>query len=167
MILVDLKNNKKGFAILETLLYLSFFALLSIVVINAMIVMTKSFKETKIKSEIVQGASVFERISREIKQADSISSLGASDLKLNTKDEFGVSKTVRFVLSGNNVQFFENDIFVGNLNSDNVLVSGLSFTQISTGENTAVKLNMTVQSVSDSLNRTEDFYNTLVLRGGY
>lgn len=167
MIKLNLKNKKSGFAILETLLYISFFVILSIVVINAMITMTRSFKETKIQADLIQGSSVTERISREIKQADSINSIGVGDLKLNTKDENGVNKTVRFFLSGTDVQIFENDVLIGNLNSSDITVSGLTFSQITTVKGSAVKFSVAVQSTKDALDRTKVFYNTVVLRGDY
>lgn len=167
MIKLNRKNKKNGFAILETLLYVSFFALLSIVVINAMIVMMKSFKEIKIQSELIQGSSIMEKISREVKRANSISSISATDLKLDTKDDVGVAKTVRFVYLNNNINFYENDVLIGNINGADILVTNLSFTQITTVKGKAVKIILTAGPINDSLGRTEDFYDTLVLRGDY
>ncbi|MFH1608746.1 MAG: hypothetical protein ABH951_01855 [Patescibacteria group bacterium] len=160
-------SKKSGFAVLETILYISFFAILSIVVINSMITMMRSFKETKIQSELIQGSSILEKVSREVRQAYAINSISENDLKLNTKDDAGVNKTVRFVLSGNDVQYFENDVLTGNLNPNNVSVSELTFTQIITVEGSAVKITLTISSTNDSLGRTADFYDTVVLRGDY
>lgn len=161
------KNKKSGFAILETLFYIAIFAIFSVLVINAMVTMVKSFKETRIQSQLVQGSQVLEKISREIRQAKSINTLGVGDLKLNTSDSVGVDKTVRFVLSNNNVQFYENDILSGNLNSSNLQINSLVFNQITTVKGSVVKVVLNVQSNDDAFNRTKDFYNTVVLRGDY
>jgi len=165
-----IKNTEKrnsGYALLEMLFYIALFSVLSFAVIDSLITMTKSFKETTIKAELMKGSNIMERISHEIRQAYGINSIGAGDLKLNTKDDAGNNKTVEFLLSGSNVRFLENDIFTGNLNNQNITVTGLTFTQINTLKGTAVKIFLTIRSSHDSLNRVEDFYDTVVLRGDY
>ncbi len=166
MIKGKLKTNS-GYSLLETVFYVSFFAILSILVINAMIIMTKSFRETTVQAELMQGGNMMERISREIRQAESISSISQSDLKLNTKDIDGVAKTIEFALSGSDIRFLENEVFTGNLNTQSISIMGLSFTQISTTTGVAVKIFLTIKSNHDSMSRTEHFYDTAVLRGNY
>lgn len=157
----------KGYAVLELVFYISLFVILSVLVINSMVVMTQSFKETTVQAELSQSGTILERISREIRGAYGIASVSASDLVLNTKDSAGANKTVQFVLSGTDVRLLENTIFTGNLNTPTIAVTGLSFTQITTAQGSAVKISFTVQSTNDKQNRTETFYNTVVLRGGY
>ncbi len=171
------KNNKwacpakrgccGGFSVIETIFYIALFAILSIAVINAMITMTKAFRETALHTELIQSGIIMEKISREVKQALSIDTISATNLKLNTKDDAGADKTVEFVISGSNIRFLENNVFTGNLNTPNIVVSNLSFTQITTAKGTAVKISFTIRSTRDSLNRTYDFYDTVVLRGDY
>jgi len=160
-------KTKHGYAILELLFYISFFAIISLVVIEAMITMTRSFKEISIQAEWSRGENIMERISREIRTAYEINTIGSGNLKLNTKDSDGENITMQFLLSGSDIQFFNNEVLVGNLNTPNVLVSGLTFTQINTTKGKAIKIFFTVQSAGDILNRTQDFYNTVVLRGIY
>jgi len=160
-------GSRRGNTIVETLFYIVIFAMLSIAVINAMITMMKSFKETKVQREIIQSGEIMERISREIKQANNISSLTSSDLILNTKDGAGANKLVEFVLTNSDIQFLENGAFTGNLNSPNITAQNLSFSQINTVAGRAVKVFLTIRAVDDSLNRNYDFYDTLVLRGSY
>lgn len=162
----NIKNTNSGYAILEIVFYITLFAILSIAVIDAMITMTKSFKETTIQAELMQGGSILERISREIRQASSINSVTSNSLKLNTT-ESGIEKTVEFSLSGSDIRFLENDTFVDNLNTQNVIISGLTFTSVNTIKGAAVRISLMIRSNHDSLNRDEDFYNTVVLRGSY
>jgi Tfp pilus assembly protein PilE len=167
------KNKKNGpslqagYALLELLFYLAFFSLLTIIVINALITMVQSFKETEVQTELIRSGSIMERMSREVRGALSISTLSANDLKLNTTDSAGTAKTVEFALSGSNVRLLENGVFTGNLNSPNISVTGLTFTEITTTEGKGVKIVLTVQSLSDKYSRSVDFYDTVVLRGGY
>lgn len=163
----NIKKMNKGYVLLETIFYISFFAILSIVVINAMITMTKSFKETVIQAELMQGGNIMERMSREIRQAYEINSISINNLKLNTTDSVGANKTVEFLFSSPNIGFLENDIVIGNLNTQNITVMSLTFTQINTQKGVAVKIFLTVKSNHDSLNRNQDFYNTVVFRDSY
>jgi len=163
-----IKNKKKnGYALLELIFYISLFVILSTVVINAMFTMAKSFKETALQAEWMQGGTIMERISREIRQAYDINSISPSDLKLNTKDIYGSNKIVEFLLSSSNVQLLENNIFIGNLNTPKIVVTGITFTQITTAKGKAVKIILTIKSANDTLGRTQDFYDTIVLRGDY
>lgn len=156
-----------GYAILELLFYISFFALFSLVVIDAMITMTKSFKENTIQAELMQSGTIMERMSREIRQAYDINSISLNDLTLKTKDNNGTDKTVEFLLTGSDIRFLENGIFTGNLNAPNIVVTGLSFTQINTVKSKAIKMVLSIRSENDTSNKVVDFYDTIVLRGSY
>lgn len=160
-------KRNRGSSVLELLFYIAFFATLSLLVIDAMITMAKSFKETSVQMELMQGGNIIEKISREIRQADSINSISASDLKLNTKDDSGADKTEEFLLSSPNIQFLENNILTGNLNTPNITVTSLVFSQINTTQSKAVKISLTIKSNNDKLSRAVDFYDTVVLRGSY
>ena len=161
-------KKKNGYALLELLFYVAFFVTFSLIVINAMIVMTKSFRETSIQGELAQSGAILERISREIKQAYGIDPAStADDLKLNTKNDAGANKTVEFLLSGSNLQLLENSVLIGNLNAPNIIVTGLTFTQITTVKGKAIKIVLSIRSSNDSSARVQYFYDTVVLRGSY
>lgn len=161
-----IENHTGGYAVLELLFYISILATLSLLVINSMINMTLSFKETSIYGQLVQNGNIMERMSREIRTAHDIGSFSATNLRLNT-DDADVNKTVEFILSDGNLQFLKNDGFVGNLNTPNIVVTSLSFTQITTVKGKAVKIYLAVRASNDKLNRVFEFYDTVVLRGQY
>ena len=155
-------SGERGYAILELLFYIALFSILSLVVIEAMITMAQSFKETAIQAELAQSGTIMERMSREIRQANNISSISATDLVLNIG-----SGTSEFKFISSNIQFWQNGSSVGNLNSLNIVVTGLTFTQIITTKGKAVKIALSVRSSNDSAARIFDFYDTIVLRGAY
>ncbi len=162
------KKKKSGYAVLELLFYIALFAVLSIVVIDAMITMAKSFKETSIQAELVRSGTIMERISREVRGSYGIDPISTStDLKLNTKDSGGANKTVEFKFVGSDVQLWDAGSNIGNLNTLNIIVTALNFTQITTVKGKAVRIFLTVKSTNDTLSRTQDFYDTVVLRGSY
>ena len=160
-------SSENGYAVLELLFYITFFSILSLVVINAMLTMARSFKETAIQVELVQSGTIMERMSREIRAANGISSISATDLTLNTKDSVGANKIVEFKFISPDVQFWDTGSNVGNLNAPNIIVTGLVFTQIITAKGKAVKIVLSIVSADDTLGRTYDFYDTVVLRGSY
>ena len=166
--MIYLKNKKEnGYTIIELLFYISFFVILSLVVINALLIMTRSFKETSVQAELVQSGTILETMSREIRESFSINSINPNDLILNTKDNNGVNETAEFLLSGSNLQFFQNGILVGNLNTPNIIITDLSFTQINTLQSKAVKVVLTLKSNDDPSSRLVNFYDTIVLRNSY
>lgn len=160
-------RKENGYAVLELLFYIAIFVVLAFVVINSIIMMSRAFRETSIHAELLQGGSIMERMSREIRQASGISSISSTDLSLNTTDSAGANKVLRFALSGTNIQLWDAGNNVGNLNPPNVVVSSLSFTQITTAQGQAIKVSMTIQSSRDTSSRNVDFYDTIVLRGDY
>jgi len=161
------KIKNSGYALIETLFYIALLAIFSIAIVNSIIIMTKSFKETTLQAELMQGGTIIERISREVRQANSIATISSTSLKVNTVDGDGNPKTVEFLLSGTDIQFLENGALTGNLNTGNVIIGGLSFEQILTTNGVAVKMTLTLSSSHDKLLRESDFYDTVVLRGSY
>jgi len=108
-----------------------------------------------------------ERMSREIRAASDINSITASDLVLQTKDQNGANKTLEFLLSGSDVQLLENNVLTGNLNTPNIIVTALGFTQITTVRGKAIRILLTVKHKNNISGNTQNFYNTIVLRGSY
>lgn len=163
------KNKKEGYAVLELLFYISFFAVLSIVVINSMIIMSRAFHETTLQAEFLQNSSIMERMSREIRNSYDVDDVASTInyLKLNTKDSSGNNKIVEFKFINSNIEFSDAGVNMGNLNTLNTVVTGLVFTRINTTVGKAVKIKLSVRSGNDSSNRIVDFYDTVVLRGSY
>jgi len=163
------KNNKTkhGYVLLELLFYISFFTILSLLAIDAIITMARSFRETSIQAELARSGTIMERIGREIRASYDVGAISGNDLTLNTRNDTGANKTVKFSLSGSDLELLENGVLTGNLNTPNIDVTALSFTQITTAKGKAIKILLTVKSVNDTLVRTQDFYDTVVLRGDY
>ncbi len=161
------KNKQGGYAVLETIFYIALFAILSMAVISAIVAMGKSYSTAAASAELMQNSAIMERMSREIRQANAINTISATSLKLDTKDEAGTAKTIRFTLSGTNIELYDNDALVGNMNTPNSPITALLFTEITTAKGKAVKVSFTAQNSRGGITRTESFYDTVVLRGDY
>lgn len=167
MISFHAKNKKRGYAILELIFYVSFFAVLSIAVISSMLTMSRSFKETAVFLKASRGAEIIERMVRETRNANTINTISATSLKLNTTNEAGVATTMEFTLAGTDIELRENNSLVGDLDAPNIIVESLSFTEIITTAGKAVKMQLSISLADDPSSRMFDFYDTVVLRGNY
>lgn len=166
-------QNKKGYSIIEMLVYLALFAAISIVVINAYITIFGSFTTTRVNRDLLEsGSTTMERISREIRQAKNIdvvnSTLSSSPgvLQLNSTDSGGVAQVIKFSVTSGALNIYKDGTLVGNLLGQNVSVTSLIFRRITTTNGEAIKIELTLQSVQNN-NRSENFYDTIVLRGEY
>lgn len=160
-------KNKKGFSLLEMVFYVAIFIMLSMVIIESTIIFTKSFRVAKINVELSEGANIMERISREIRSASSVVSISSNSLKVRVEDGTLVGDSSQFTLSGSDLLFYEDDVLVGNLNPTTLSISGLTFTQITTANSTAIKIEFTATSTRYGGTNSATFYNTVVLRDSY
>lgn len=171
-----MRNSKqKGYSIIEMVVYLSIFAIMSVVVINSFIVILKSFNTSRINRNLLESGSIaMERIGREIRETKTInvanSTFGTNPgiLQLDSLNVTGYPDSViRFVVSNGALNIYENGVLIGNLLGQNVTVSSLIFRRMTNTNSEAIKIEMTLQTVSGNTTRLENFYSTVVLRGLY
>jgi len=155
------------------IIYIAFFAILSVLAINATIMVMRSFYTLRINQSISQSATTaMERMSREIRNAYNIdtanSTLGTSPgrLTLLTKDNIGTLISVEFyVTAGNQVNMKIAGVDQGSLMTKTVTITNLVFTQITTANSKAVKVDMTLTDNRSGILKAVKYYDTIVLRG--
>lgn len=166
-------NKNSGFSIIEVIVYVSIFALLSGVVINSFSVVVGSFSETKTNRDLQEsGSSSMERMAREIRQASAVnvaSVLGTSPgtLELATTDSVGAAAVVKFVFESNAINMYKNGVLSANLLGSSIIPTSLIFRKITTATGTAVKIEMILQDNRGKAHKTLKFYDTIILRGDY
>lgn len=162
-----IKKWNSGYSLIEVLFYVVIFSALSIVLLDVMITMTGLFMKTMANGDIVQGSTVIDNISRELKQANDFS-FSSDVLNVNSIDGSENPETITYTFSGNNIAVTDSTLGnLGNLNTPNISVISFSVATINTSQGKAAKINITIKSNRDSENKTEDFENTVVLRGSY
>lgn len=166
-------HSRSGFTIVELLVYVFLLALVSLVVINTLITMTRSFAESRSNRDLLDaGTTAMERMSREVRGALSVdtgnSAFDSSPgvLQLNGS---GTVKVIKFSVSGSpaQLQLTEDGTVTGALTNPNVAVTSLIFRNITTAQSSAIKIEMTLQDQRGTNGRTENFYDTVILRGAY
>lgn len=167
-------HRKKGFSLVETVVYVSLMGLLVAIITyvisvifqaNAIVKSTRSIENSSI--------AALDRMVREIRAASSIdasSVLGAGtnygELKL-TIPNGASTRSVRFYLSNERVYVDDNNVQTGPLTLAGVRATSLQFFVMSTSTSKAVKIELVLVGPPSNPGLSDKFYGTAVLRGGY
>ncbi len=158
---------KRGFTLVETVVYLFILALISTVVITLLVNMLQAFYRFRAMERVAHSAEVaLGRFSREVRRAISINSLGGSTLTLNTTDGSGNPTTITFSTANNVLMITEGAGAAATSTDVNVAVSSLIFRNISAMP-PAVRMELGLTDGGMLQGRTFKFYDTAVLRGSY
>jgi hypothetical protein len=150
--------------------------MISIALVQIIVSVNKAYLSIKTNQALEMSSSdIFNRLSRDIRNSTSIiigasSTFGISPgkLELSSKDGSGNIRTVEYYVdSGNMLQVKENGVSVGKLTSSSTPISNLVFNMISTGNSSAVKIDITLQALKDKATTSESFHSTYILRGSY
>ncbi len=168
------RNTKKGFSLIEVVVYVSLFSTLSGVAMASLFASVRAFNELRISRDINDSSvTIMERLTRDIKSATTIdlinSTFGATPgrLTLNTRNASGTTLVVEYYVATSTLRIKENGIDVGSLMSAKTKVDGLIFRQINLGNTVAVKTELHLKSSRGSVSDADHFYNTSILRGSY
>lgn len=168
MNLIKKNDIKKGVSIVETVIYIAIFTVMSITVINSFLVIISSLSIIRMNHELLDSGSIsMERISREIRNAKNIDLVntpsGGTVLQIKNLDDI----YIKFSKDSNALNLYEGGTLVGNLLTENIKINSISFIPISTTSSEGVKIQMTLEYNRGKVNKIENFYDTVVLRGGY
>ena len=153
---------KKGFSLIEMIIYVAIMSATMILVVNVCLTLSRSYSSFRNTKDIQSALSVgLETMVKEIRGAESIDTAG-SELKLNTVYN-DASSTIRFYLTNSRLMMDRDDVFQGPLTPQNVSVTNLIFHQLNATTSQAVKIDMTIKAGI----KEENFYDTVVLRGSY
>lgn len=168
-------KNKKGFSLLEMLVYVSILSTTLVLVTNIVLAMLNSYGDLEISKHInVSVSSALERMSREIRWAydtddtQSIYNTSPGKIFLKIKDPSGTNRTVEFYVEDDILKIKEDGVAKGGLIQSNTKVTSLVFRSLNLGRSKMIKVEMTLSSTSKKGKiRSENFYDSIVLRGGY
>lgn len=165
-----LRHVKKGFSLIEVLLYLS---------LAGVLVLVSSFyffqiMESRIRNQVIsevdwQGAQIMQTISQILRNANSIISPPAGGNSTNLSlDVTGANPTI-FDVSSGNLRISEAGQPAQNLNSSNIKISNVVFYNFSrTNTDGIITIRYTVSYMTTTsrfeYNYSKDFYGTAALR---
>lgn len=167
-------SPQRGFSLLETLFYVALLALSLFVVMQTLLVLTRSYATFRAVGRIERDSALsLGRLVRETRDANNIADAGSvfgahpGRLRLDTTTAAGAALTVEFSVNGGALLMTENGVALGALTSSTTNVSNLVFRKITTARSQGVKIEMTLSSGSGAAARSENFFVTAALRNSY
>ncbi|MDP3958179.1 MAG: hypothetical protein Q8Q36_01795 [bacterium] len=167
-------KTTRGYTMIELVLYASLLAVMSVLVVQALISLTRTFGEMKASSALRAGALVgMERMLKEIRFASSVDYAGSmfdsspGRLTLNSTDEGGAAKTVEFRVATSTLLLIDDGVDKGALTGDAVSVASLVFREATTPKGSLIKIEMTLEDTRLSNPRPATVYGSAVMRGAY
>lgn len=172
--MVKQEHFKKGFSLIEMVIYAGILSILTIVTINAAFSTIRSFAEFRISRDLnSSAASLLERLTREIRLARAIdvaqSSLNVNPgrLTLLTKDALGMDTTVEFYVENNALKIKEGGVAMGSLISSRAAITNFTARSLSNPNSSAVKAELGLTATRGEISKSGNFYTTVLLRGSY
>jgi len=170
-----MKKNSRGSSLLETLIYAAILGLVAVLTTGSILAIMKSYSSVKMSRDLNFSASVaMERMANEIRLANNINDAGSifaaspGKLKLNTVDGSGSATAIEFFLSGTGIFVKEGSGAPEALTASSTEITSLIFNKItSSSVSKAVKISLTAKAKGSRMEKTENFYNTAILRGSY
>lgn len=164
--------KKQAFTLVETLLYISLVAILLTSLVGFVSILQRSREKNQTVTEVEQqGQAIMEIITQTIRNSDSINSpaagTSAASISLNVYD--AADDPTLFALSGSNITIKEGAAATINLNSDKVIVSGLTFRNLSRpGTSGVIRIEFTISHVNpDNVNEYDysvNFYDSAAIK---
>ena len=147
---------KKGFSLVEMIVYVALLAVIFIVVVNSLMAIMSSYNSIKSAKDIENSAMLgLDRMERDIKNATSITAISTS----TDPNSITLDTGVQFYVATGTLSVNENGVYSGPLSVSGVTVTSLLFYPITTANSKAVRIQMTING--------KNFYDTAVMRGSY
>ena len=169
-------QSKGGYTLVELLIVIFISTLLMLGVVQSMNTIYVTYRNIDSLRQIESGAiSVLDRLTREIKNSTSIdlsNSVLDSDtgkLSLNVASSTG-SYNTRIYASSSRVYISRDGVEVGPLSPNDVKVTLMNFSMISSSNNSAtgIRMELVLESPDNSTaNWSKTFYATAIMRGTY
>lgn len=159
-------NRNRGYSLLELIIYIALFAVISVLLVRSLVTVMKTYAKAQNYRRLQNnGELVMERITREVRASKSIASgvytTNPGSLTL-LQDNEGVPQTVGFSVSDASVQV-SVDGSTAPLSTTQVAVTNLIFRTVTTTQGAGIKTELTVTTTSAPI-ITAKFYSTTLLR---
>lgn len=167
-------SQKKGFTLIELVVYVILLGVLMVFAINMALSMTRAFAQLRVSRDLNSSAeALFERATRDIRGAYDVdvgqSVLGSNPgvLMLDTKDASGAATTVKYDVESGAIVITEGGVSKGSILTTNTTASNFIVRELDNGKTKAVRMEATLSSTRGNVSETRNFYTTIVLRGTY
>lgn len=169
-------NRKKGYSLVELVIYASLTAMLIAVITYVVRVLFVANSTVRATKRVESSAMITtDRFLRDIRQATNAEVVTSAPLNSSYFDQLlltipqpnSTTKTVRFYLNNEKIMVDENGVVSGPLTLEHVRATSLQFFKMSTSTTQAVKFEFVILGPASTPEVSEKFYGTAVLRGTY
>lgn len=162
--------NKSGFTLVEVLIYIFIFILVSGATLGLLFSMNELFVQYKLKQDLISsGTTAMERILLEIREADTII-LAESTLASSTVGVIALennSDTIKIQKNGNQLEIYKNNVFDGLLNKTTVSVIGTTFYHYQLNGVDLVRVKLDLQASGGNQVEVWSVTSGAIIRGSY
>lgn len=167
-------SSQKGFSLIETIIYVTLFALILGAVLYSLANTFTWYRSMKASRNLeLSATAILDRVMIDIRNAKTVndgeSSFNTSPgiLSLVGTDDFGATRTIKFFLVNNTFHVSENGVDLGPLSLSTVRVTNLVFRSFSGGAARGIRVELTLRSSTNNYTKTANFYTSAILRGSY
>ena len=169
----NLKNQEKGFSLVEVLIYSGMLILITFFIVQSIIALVKSHSKVVLDRSVEYSSeAAINKIIGEIKNASSVntgsSSFGTNPgtLSLNGTEN-SVSYTIAFSVQNGAIVFSKDGGVSVPLTSSDVSVTSMIFKIASTTNSIAIKVDATIYGTKRDYSKTLNLSDFAILRGSY
>ncbi len=163
---------KKGFSLIEILVYMSILTMVISVLISTIVLLAKTYRHVSASRNIETSALLsLDRFTQVLHKGQSVD-LAQSTIASNPGrlmilgQEEGVQTTTEFYIEAGKLKMKINGEYEGDLTVSNVSVQSLIFRRFETPLSEAVRMELVLYPSDDS-SKTETFYATAILKNAY
>jgi type II secretory pathway pseudopilin PulG len=157
------KKSAVGFTLVEVLIYIFVFVLISGSSLGVLFSLSDLFTQYKIRQALLAtGTSAMERMVLEIREADSVTSTAAGELTLTNNAD-----TIFFQKNGSQLDLYKNGVLQGTLNTSTVEVISVSFHSYLLNQVELVRIQLVLRSIVGTQSEDWTINSGVILRGSY
>lgn len=168
---MQIKSNKRGYTLVEAIIYVSVLAVFFIIIVNSLVSFTKPYRNILVLRTIDRsGLEAMEKLSREIKKSTAVdliaSTFGTNPGVLSlVATSNGFSTTTRLYLDNGILKVDVNGVYYGPLTNSTTTVTNLVFNRMTSGVSSAIKIDMTIQMTNGSIIKNKSYHSTVIIKG--
>lgn len=157
------KKLAAGFTLVEVLIYIFIFMLISGGAVSLLFSLSDLLTQYKIRQALLTSGTVaMERMVLEIREADSVVSASTENLTLMND-----SDTISFRKNGSNLDLYKNDLLQSTLNTSAVEVLDINFHSYSLNDIKLVRVQLELRSIVGTESEDWTINSGAILRGAY
>lgn len=168
------KNNlrRKGFSLLEIIVYLGILTFMTVLIINSIFSLFKNFNIIKANQSMEANAiSILDKMTRDIRDSKNIltnqSSFGVYNgmlsLQIASSTNENSSTTIKYYMENEAIKYMQNGILLGNLSNKEIKVDNFKLYYFTINGYDAIKIELNLKTNPHLASTTisKNFYTTI------